>query len=249
MTSPDNRPAGVARWPFAVAVALAAALAGCSDDVVCPDGAAQGRQYVSAAVVETRGAGEERTSATVFCSADTLPAFLIASVNGRDFPDVVPDGALGLTATLEDDAIAWQPGSICSLKVTTDYGVARAVAPVPGSFAVVAPGTVELGEALTLSWTASAAADYYTVVATLAGARAPRTVQLFAATRDTTVTISASDITMAGVIAGRVLATAGPFPGGGAAGNVTGAGWGFFTVAFSDTAGTFDVVVNDAAGE
>lgn len=249
MTTRASRRAGVSKWPLAAAVAFAAALAGCSDDVVCPDGAADGRPYVSATVVETRGADGERTSGTVFCSADTLPAFLIASVNGRDFPNVVPDGALGLTATLEDDAVTWQPGSACSLRVATDYGIASASAIVPGSFAVSAPEDIELGEALTLSWTASASADYYAVVATLTGARAPETVQLYAATRDTAVTIAASGITIAGTIAGRVRAVAGPFPDGGEASNVSGAGWGFFTVAFSDTAGAFEVTVNDTAGE
>ena len=112
-----------------------------------------------------------------------------------------------------------------------------------------APGDIELGEALALSWTASTSADYYAVVATLTGARATETAQIYAATRDTAVTIAASGITFAGTIAGRVRAVAGPFPGGGAAGNVSGAGWGFFTVAFSDTAGAFELTVNDTAGE
>lgn len=249
MTNQFDAHAGASRWLLAIAVGLAAALAGCSDDVVCPDGSLDARLYVSATVVETRGIEGERMSGTVFCSADTLPVFLIASVNDREFPDVVSNGALGLTATLEDDAVAWQPGAICSLKATTDYGVARASVVVPGSFAVSAPGTIELGEALTLSWTASPAADYYTVVATLTGARAADTVSLFAATLDTAVTIPASNITMAGAIVGRVLAIAGPYPDGGEAGNVTGAGWGFFTVAFSDTAGAFDVTVSNTAGE
>lgn len=247
--SARGRRAGVSEWSLAAAVAIAAALAGCSDDVVCPEGAADGRPYVSATIVETRAAGEGTTLGTVFCSADTLPVFLSASVNGRAFPNVVPGGALGLTATLEDDAVVWQPGSVCSLEVATDYGVARAVAVVPGSFAVSRPGDIELGEPLALSWTPSASADYYAVVATLTGARDAETVQLYATTRDTAVTIAASGITMAGSIAGRVRAVAGPFPDGGAAGNVSGAGWGFFTVAFSDTAGAFELTVNETAGE
>jgi hypothetical protein len=249
MTNRIRRHAGIPGRLLAVVAGLAAALAGCTDDVVCPDGSLNARLYVSATVVETRGVEGESASGAVFCSADTLPVFLIASVNGREFPEVVSSGTLGLTATLEDDAVAWQPGAACSLKVTTDYGVARACVVVPGSFAVSAPETIGLGEALTLSWTASPAADYYTVVATLAGGRAADTVSLLATTRDTTVTIAASDITMAGVVSGRVRAVAGPFPDGGAAGNVTGAGWGFFTVAFSDTAGAFTVTVHNTAGE
>jgi hypothetical protein len=249
MTSPIGPRAGVPKWPLAVAAGLLAALAGCSDDVVCPDGSSGARLYVSATVVETRGVGGDATSGAVFCSADTLPTFLIASVNAREFPDVASTGALGLTATLEDNVVAWQPGEICSLKVTTDYGVARATVTVPGSFAVSAPGAISLGEALTLSWTAAPEAGYYTVVATLTGLRTADTLSLFAATRDTIVTIPASHIAMAGTISGRVRAVAGPFPDGGAAGNVLGAGWGFFTVAFSDTAGAFDVTVNDTAGE
>jgi len=230
----------------ALAAAAALMLGGCSDDVVCPDGSAGLKPYVLASVVETRGSWGARTVGTAFCTADTLPAYLIVSVNDREFPPVGSGGAHGLSAALEEDILLWPPGTLCSLEVATDFGLADATAAVPGACEVAAPDSVAVGEDLVLSWTAADSADYYEVRAALRAASPGDSVLLFVATEDTTVTFGAADITMAGTVVGRVFAVAGPFPDGGNGGNVTGAAWGFFTVAFSDTTGEFVLRVTDA---
>jgi hypothetical protein len=145
----------------------------------------------------------------------------------------------GLVVTLEEDVIVWQPGTRCSLKVTTNYGFATSSEPVPSSFEVSAPETIVLGEPLAISWTAAEDADYYVLSGALDGG------DISAAAPDTAVTIDAADLPSAGVFRGHVEAVAGPFPGVGTSGNVGGAGWGFFTIAYHDPASAFEVTVVD----
>jgi hypothetical protein len=140
----------------------------------------------------------------------------------------------------------WQPGTQCSLKVTTNYGFAAASEAVPSGFAVTAPETVLLGAPLTLTWTPADGADYYTVTATLDDGGIGSGIA--AAVRETTVTIAPEAIPSAGVVLGCVVAVAGPFPEIGSGGNIDGAGWGFFTVAYHDQASVFEVTVADTGG-
>ena len=62
----------------------------------------------------------------------------------------------------------------------------------------------------------------------------------------TTADIEPSSLPFAGAVTGYVASVSGPFPDGGAAGNVTGAGRGFFTVAYHDAASIFEVTISDA---
>ena len=66
--------------------------------------------------------------------------------------------------------------------------------------------------------------------------------------RDTALTVDAAEIPFAGTIRGYVEAVAGPFPETGSVGNVGGAGWGFFTIAYHDAASAFEVIVADTGG-
>ena len=56
---------------------------------------------------------------------------------------------------------------------------------------------------------------------------------------------SSTVISSPGVLTGWVSSVAGAFPEGGAEGNISGVGWGFFTVSYSDDAGVFAVEVSD----
>ena len=225
-------------------------LAGCSDDVVCPidttDTTPDVEPFVSARIVEATLARGDTTWVQVYVTADSLPTLLFVSVNDRQIDDVTVDDNFGLVVSLEEDVIVWQPGTRCSLKVTTNYGFAASSEPVPSGFAVAAPGTVLLGEPLTLQWSRSDDADYYVLRGSLEGAGMD--AEISATVRDTTVTVDAGEIPFAGVIRGHVEAVAGPFPETGSGGNIGGAGWGFFTIAYCNPASSFEVAVADTGG-
>ena len=228
---------------------------GCSDDLVCPEVEPEDTTpYIRAFVAQRSGVGDESTHAEVVCTADPLPSLLIAFVNGRTLPPVVPPNDLGLLAVLDDDMVLWQPGTRCSLEVTTDYGYATAGVVMPDAAAVTAPAAITLGDSLRLVWGGVTGADYYEVSAVLVSdARAPMrgfpsnrdTLALSATTRETFAVFLPGSITSTGVVSGFVETIAGPFPEGGAVGNVSGDGWGFFTLRYLDTGSAFDVVVSD----
>jgi len=52
-------------------------------------------------------------------------------------------------------------------------------------------------------------------------------------------------IVSTGVVSGFVATVAGPFPEGGAAGNISGDGWGFFSLRYLDSGSAFDITVSD----
>ncbi len=127
--------------PFvAVATALVLLSAGCSDDIICPEpGPADTAPYISAQVVQSSDGPDESTHAEVVCTADPLPSSLIAFINGRELPPVVPPDGLGLLAVLDDDTVLWQPGTWCLLEVAMeDYGHATATVVMPAAAAVTA---------------------------------------------------------------------------------------------------------------
>jgi hypothetical protein len=232
---------------LAILLPLIALTVGCTDDVVCPDpGGSAGGPYISATVSESVTNGGEATSVTVFCSADPLPNLFVVYISDTELSNVGPADEPGIVATLDESQLLWQPGTGCSLKVTTEYGFASAGGVVPRQFVVDAPDTIELGETLPLTWHPSAGADYYVVSFLVAGAS--DTVTVRETLTDTSVTFGPSIITSAGDVTGHVTAVAGPLPDGGAHGNVSGAGWGFFTVAYYDTMSVFRTIVS-ADGE
>jgi hypothetical protein len=243
------RPNPLPRAARAAAVFLAAmlfSLAGCSDEVVCPAASNEKLPFIEGQVAEHIGRAETETTARVTATADPLPAFLVAFVNGRELAATEPaPGDLRLEATLSDSLIVWQPGAACSLRVTTDSGFATARATVPGAFTVAAPESVSLGDTLTVRWTPSDGADYYIVDAALGAAGGPA---LAAAVRDTVKSFAPSQVPGAGIISGVVHAVSGPFPESGGGGNVGGDGWGFFTVSYDDPGSSFSVVVGDTSG-
>jgi hypothetical protein len=178
----------------------------------------------------------------------------MALINERALPPVVPPDGLGLLAVLDEDTVLWQPGTWCLLDVTTNYGRATAAVVMPAATAVTAPAEISLGDALMLTWRSVADVDYYEVAAVLipdAGASmrgapgARDTLALSATTRDTFAVFLPESIISTGIISGFVVTVAGPFPEGGAAGNVSGDGWGFFTLRYRDSGSAFDVVVSD----
>ncbi len=233
------------RGAAALVLAVVIACAGCTDDVTCPAPGDDTAPFIVGSIEES---GHERagvTSGIVFCSADPLPTTYIVSVNGRGLeePDEIQE--FGLTATLEETAVIWQPGTPCTLRVTTNYGFAEAAAVVPGPVVVSAPAEIVLGDTLTVTWDASDDADYYTLHATLEG-ESNETVAIEATVEGTSASIEPSSLPFAGDVTGYVVAVSGPFPDGGAGGNVTGAGRGFFTVSYHDAASTFEVTVSDA---
>lgn len=235
------------RWCLVMAFAAALATAGCSDDVVCPIGTAPDVEpFVSARVVEAALTRGDTTWVQVYATADSLPTLLFVSINGRQIDNVDMDDDFGLLASLEEALIVWQPGTECSLRVTTNYGFATSSEPVPSGLVIAAPGTVSLGEPLVLSWTSADDADYYVLRGALGDVGFA--TEITATVRDTMVTIEAAEIPSAGVLRGYVEAVAGPFPEAGSEGNVGGAGWGFFTIAYHDLASVFEVAVADTGG-
>lgn len=242
--------------PFTVVAAVTIVIVGgCSDDLICPEVEPEDTTpYIRAVVAQRSGVGDESTHAEVVCTADPLPSLLIAFVNGRELPPVVPPGGLGLLASLDDDAVLWQPGTRCSLEVTTDYGYATAAVVMPDAAAVTAPAGISLGDSLRLVWGSVTGADYYEVSAVLvpdAGAvmrgfpGTRDTLALSATTRETFAVFLSASLTSTGVVSGFVETVAGPFPEGGAVGNISGDGWGFFTLRYLDPGSAFDVVVSD----
>lgn len=235
----------------AVATSMILLACGCSDDLVCPE-LADTVPYVSALVVQRTGGGDESTHAEVVCTADPLPTQLITFINGRMLPTVVPPQGLGVLATLDEDMVLWHPGVLCSLEVTTDYGYATATAVMPSAAAVTAPAEISLGDELELLWESVTDADYYVVSAVLVtdegaparGAPGSRdTLVLSMITRETSATFPSVSISSTGIVSGFVETVAGPFPESGAVGNVSGDGWGFFTLRYRDSGSAFDVVV------
>ncbi|MCD4689830.1 hypothetical protein K8S17_00045 [bacterium] len=229
------------------AITLTLGMTACSDDIVCPETAADITPAITASIVETRLAGGDMTLVTVRCVSDPLPATFVVSVSGRDISDVDVTSPLGLIATLEDSNIVWQHGQICSLRVTTDGGmIASSAELVPGAFAIETPPDISLGDTLAFAWTTSIDADYYTVRCVIRNARDDSLV-LERSVTDTTVAFAPEDVTMAGSISGRVTAVAGPFPDGGTDGNILGVGWGFFTVSYYDTLNLFEFEITAAS--
>ncbi len=236
------------RLAAAAAILIAIGLASCSDDIVCPGDTVVIAPSITASVIESRLASGERTLVSVHCVADPLPDQFVVFVTGREITDVELDFPLALVATLDDTAVVWQHGQGCSLRVNTDAGLSTATEIVPGPFSVQAPEDISLGDALTFAWEPSDSADYYTVRCVIRGARNDSLVLMRSAT-DTTVSFDPDDITMTGIASGWVRATTGPFPDGGSDGNITGEGWGFFTVSYYDSLCLFEFSVNDPAGK
>ena len=230
---------------FAAASALALG-GGCSDDVVCPESVPGDVPFIAASLVETAADGASETAVELYCAADPLPGILVAFVNERELTDVGPaPDQIGLLATLEESVLVWTTGTRCSLKVTTEYGFATSGATLPEPFQVTAPLFLCVGDALTLTWSRSTSADYYVVSAKLEGTRTESA--LSATTTDTCASFGPSEIAGPGIVTGVVRAVSGPFPESGASGNVSGAGWGFFTAAYGDTRSAFEVTVLDTA--
>lgn len=238
----------------AAAIAMALLTCGCSDDLVCPELPGT-LPYISALVVQGSSGEAGTTHAEVVCTADPLLSTLITFINGRELHVVVPSHGFDIVATVDDDLVLWQPGVRCSLAVTTNYGFATAAVVVPSAAVVSAPAEIFLGDELELLWESVDDADYYVVSAVLIsddgapvrGAAGGRdTLALSLATRDTFAAFPAKDFTSAGVVSGLVEAVAGPFPESGAAGNISGDGWGFFTLHYQDAGSTFEVVVSEA---
>lgn len=237
----------------AVGASTALLAGGCSDDLTCPVvEPADTLPYISASVVQHADDREGSTHAEVVCTADPLPSLLIAFINGRELPYAGPSGGLSALAMLDDDTVVWRSGVSCSLEVTTDYGYATATAVVPDAVVVIAPAEISLGDTLTLTWERATGADYYEVsgvLASAAGASAPGsrdTLTLSATTRDTFAVFTPEAVALEGIAVGTVTAVTGPFPESGAAGNVNGDGWGFFTLRFTDPGSSFAVVVSSA---
>ena len=235
----------------AVATALVLLVAGCSDDLVCPE--PEPTPYISAFVVQNPDGGDESTHVELVCTADPLPSNLAASVNGRTVPaGVSPDGH-SLLATLDADEVLWLPGTACLLEVSTDYGDAAATVFMPDAATVTEPAEISLGDTLKLVWRSAADADYYEVSAVLVpgacaaagrGLASRDSLALSATTRDTFAVFLPESIVSTGVVSGFVEAVAGPFPEAGAAGNISGNGWGFFTLRYLDSGSAFDVIVS-----
>ncbi len=239
----------------AAATALVLLSAGCSDDIMCPEvEPVDTTPYISAQVVQSSDGPDGSTHVEIVCTADPLPSLLIAFINGRTLPLAEPQDDLGLLAVLDDDLVLWQPGTLCSLEVTTNYGYAVAAEVAPAAATVTAPAEISLGDTLKLTWRSAADVDYYEVSAVLisdAGApvfSAPRsrdTLALSVTTRDTFAVFLPESIVSAGVVSGLVMTVAGPFPESGAAGNISGDGWGFLSLRYRDSGSVFEVIVSD----
>jgi hypothetical protein len=230
-------------------------LAACSDDVVCPDIAPQANVYVSARI-EERSSATTGTTVRVAATADPLLSLLAVFVNETQLTDVEADG-LDLVASLDDGDVLWQPGTRCSLRVTTNYGFATSGLTVPEAADVQAPPSVAPGETLTISWSSAGGADYYMVAARLTGTDlrkhgalpgsgpADQREELFSVA--TTGTVYAYVVPIdapAGVVSGTVDAVSGPYPQSGQEGNISGDAWGFFTSSYGDSGSGFSVQIS-----
>ncbi|MFH1689148.1 MAG: hypothetical protein ABIE42_02790 [Candidatus Eisenbacteria bacterium] len=246
--------------PFiAVAASTVLLAGGCSDDLTCPVvEPVDTLPYVSASVVQNSDDRGGSTHAEVVCTADPSPSLLIAFINGRELPYVGPSGDLSALATLDDDVVIWRSGTSCVLEVTTNYGYATATAVVPDAAVVIAPVEISLGDTLTLTWGKATGADYYEVSGILepdAGASNAAvlggrdTLTLSTVTRDTFAVFAPEVVALEGIVVGTVTAVTGPFPESGAQGNVSGDGWGLFTLRYADPGSAFVVVVSNARDE
>jgi hypothetical protein len=236
------------------AVLLAVALAGCSDDVVCPELVPdEANVYISARLIQISDAGgdlEESTHAELVCTSDPLPTTLISFINGRELSNVGPGEELGLQASFDDDEVLWEPGPPCSLGVTTNLGYATSATLVPFAAEPSAPLESVVAESLTISWDAAAGADYYRVTAMLvpgayARAGSRDTLVFEINTESSGVTFEPDDLPFTGDLTGVVESVAGPFPEGGSDGNVEGDGWGFFTSHYTNAGSAFSVIIYD----
>ena len=236
---------------LAAAVLTAAWLSGCSDDVVCPDiEPVEATLFVSASLTQSIDGRTETSFAEVVCTGDPLPSTLIAYINGRSLSDVGPAQDPGLRATFEDNVVLWEPGTACSLGVTTDFGYATSVVAVPAHAAAAVPLESALGETLTISWNDADGADYYRVTARLVSASRARDghrdyIDLESNTRELSVAFGPADLTFAGHLSGVVESVTGPFPEGGSEGNVSGDGWGFFSARYSESDSYFQTTIYD----
>jgi hypothetical protein len=231
----------MARSLAVLALLVVVVLAGCSDDITCPDCEdAPDKPFVSAHVRQ-RGGDQPSTVATLTVGGDPVPATLVASVNYREFgEETLVDGPL-LSATLEDDAVIWQPGTPCTLRVSTDAGFARASAVAPSAPSVWAPATVTLGDSLVVSWSAADDADFYSLRAVLREGVDSLVVEV--SVEDTLYVFMPDALTMSGELTGVVASVSGPLPAAGANGNVTGEGWGFFSVSYETDNSRFAATV------
>lgn len=217
------------------------AAGGCSDDVTCPDpDDAATKPFVRAFIRQTAGE-PDTTFATLTVGGDPVPTFVVASVNYREFEDAdLVEGPL-LYAELEDGVVIWQPGTPCTLRVSTDEGFARGSAVVPQAVTPTAPASIVLGDSLVVSWSPADDADYYALRAVLRAGSDSLVVEM--SVDDTTAVVAAGAITMAGDLTGAVAAVSGPPPEAGAQGNITGEGWGFFSVSYETGASGFSTTV------
>ena len=230
----------MARTAGILTLLLVVAFAGCSDDITCPGDDGSDSPFVTAHVRQ-RGGERPFTAASLTVGGDPVPSTLVASVNYREYDEeVLIDGPL-LYATLDDSAVIWQPGTPCTLRVSTDIGFARAPAVVPTAPVTAAPATVTLGDSLLVSWSSSNDADFYSLRAVV---RADDDSLVVAASvEDTFYTIQSDELSMSGVLEGAVSAVSGPLPEAGAEGNVTGEGWGFFSVSYETDESDFSTSV------
>lgn len=239
----DLSPRGAATARVAAVAALAAAvLLGCSDDIVCPD---QTRPFVSAMVEQVSIGRSGATLVDVYVSGDPIPEVYAVSLNDRQLPDPVPaTDPPGLVTSLAETTVVWPPGTDCVLSLANQYGIASAAETVPGAFEVSAPGTVQVGGEAAITWSASEDADYYLLEATLAGATAG-TTDVTEVVEGLSFDLDLSGFSGAGLVTGRVSAVSGPLSTPGTPGNVTGEGWGFLNISYSDAGATINIVVSE----
>lgn len=226
-------------------MAIVLAVAGCSNDVVCPEFAPEALPFVLASVEERDDSSGTGTEVRVFVTAAPLPSELYVSISGTNVTGVGSATVPGLVRTLSHDLVAWQPGFRCSLNVTADNAYSTAGVTVPASPEVSAPTAITVGESLLLEWPPAVDADYYRLTAVVIVAAPPGTTELVYATRETSLVIESQELGAAGTVSGHVDAVAGPVIESGAEGNVSGDGAGFFTVSYHSESGEFDVVVSD----
>ena len=235
-----TRAAGRAVRAAGVVTLAAVWLAGCSDDVVCPDDVPP---FISAQVIEVSDGRVGSTFVEVYCSGDPLPDILAVAINDRQLPDVVPaNDRPGFVTTLSETTIVWQPGTNCVLSVANEYGIASSLGTVPGPFEVAAPGTASAGGVAVITWMESDDADYYLLEATIASAFA-ETTEIAAVVEGTSFDVDLPLTSGSGVLSGSVSAVSGPLPEAGSVGNVSGEGWGFMNISYRNSASLFHVVV------